>query len=433
MKNFIVKKYLNNKLDFCFLLFSLGLFLIPSAFFISAILLLITGLINTFKLKKDFFKDKWNILFFVGALFMLLSASVQTLNHQNLSIQNMDVSLSWIGLANWLPFFWCFWAFQPCLNSPEKRKICCFLLLSGSIPVIASGLGQVFFNWHGPLQTFFNLIIWYQRPIDKVTGLTGLFNNANYAGCWLNVIWPFSLAFIIYRRGKFLENISIYIFAFTISFSIVLTNSRSAWLGILVGSIMVFGEKSFIFIRNLTLLFFITIATTIFPIFGNNIQNIARKIIPESIWIEFSDFQYSRLQIWLQGIQTTFDRPIFGSGAGSFSEIFQLRTGLWKGHAHNLPLELIISYGIPVGILIFLPIFYLTYLSITYNLTKKERKRSSIFDQAWTSALFVLIISQMVDVQYFDGRISIILWILLAGAKNIIEEKESIIKHDVCF
>jgi len=34
----------------------------------------------------------------------------------------------------------------------------------------------------------------------------------------------------------------------------------------------------------------------------------------------------------------------------------------------------------------------------------------------------LFLFSQLVDVQYFDGRISITFWILLAGAKNIIDE-----------
>ncbi len=50
---------------------------------------------------------------------------------------------------------------------------------------------------------------------------------------------------------------------------------------------------------------------------------------------------------------------------------------------------------------------------------KNENTSSMIFEKAWIISLFILLISQMVDVQYFDGRISIVFWILLAGARNI--------------
>ena len=100
------------------------------------------------------------------------------------------------------------------------------------------------------------------------------------------------------------------------------------------------------------------------------------------------------------------------------------QTNLWKGHAHNLPLELIISYGIPAALMIIIPITFLTLQVVKIKLLGKNRKESSIYDKAWISSLVVLLISQMVDVQYFDGRISIVMWILLSGSKNILEEKK---------
>ena len=35
---------------------------------------------------------------------------------------------------------------------------------------------------------------------------------------------------------------------------------------------------------------------------------------------------------------------------------------------------------------------------------------------------FILLISQLFDAQYFEGKISIVFWILLAGLKNILDE-----------
>ena len=355
---------------------------------------------------------------------MIISAISHTIFNQNLSIYNLDSSLTWIGLANWIPFFWCFWAFKPFLKSEKKRKICSLILISGTLPLIITGLGQVFFNWNGPFKTLFNLIIWYQRPMESVTGLTGLFNNANYAGSWLNVIWPLSLACLIDIRKNLLEKISIYLFIFGISLSTILTNSRSAWLGILIGTTIMYGYKSFKVIRNTLIGITLLISCTIFPILGNYIQNILQELIPKSIWMEFSDFQYSRLEIWESGISSVLNNPIFGTGASSFPEIFRSQSGLWKGHAHNLPLEFLISYGIPAGIFILLPITLIIFYSVKDIFFLKKKEEISIYDRAWITSLILITFSQMVDVQYFDGRISIILWILLAGAMNIVGKKE---------
>ena len=43
-----------------------------------------------------------------------------------------------------------------------------------------------------------------------------------------------------------------------------------------------------------------------------------------------------------------------------------------------------------------------------------------IVSKSWIAATIVVVLSQMNDITYYDGRISIIFWILLAGVKNMI-------------
>ena len=108
-------------------------------------------------MKENFFKDKLNIFFLAGGVLMILSAFVHTFKN-NLTPYELDSNLSWIGLANWLPFFWCYWGFKPFLNSYEKRKRSGLILLSGTFPVLITGIGQYFFNWNGPFEIFNGLI-----------------------------------------------------------------------------------------------------------------------------------------------------------------------------------------------------------------------------------------------------------------------------------
>ena len=58
------------------------------------------------------------------------------------------------------------------------------------------------------------------------------------------------------------------------------------------------------------------------------------------------------------------------------------------------------------------------------QVSRKRNINVSYFDKAFWSALFFFLISQLADVQYFDGKISLITWILMAGLKNIISEKD---------
>ena len=116
-----------------------------------------------------------------------------------------DPKLSVLGLGNWLPFIWFFWALQPFLDSKQARVLFSIALIAGSFPVLITGYGQYFLNWTGPFKTLNGLIIWYQRPIKNPGGLSGLFSNQNYAGTWLNFIWPFCLVLFIEKRNSFFK------------------------------------------------------------------------------------------------------------------------------------------------------------------------------------------------------------------------------------
>ena len=408
-----IPKLLNN-------IFLVGSFLLPSAFTLGTGFLLIC-VIYGFYISKGYFKDKLNIIFFVAGIFLIISAFIHSNFNDYLSNYKINHSLSWIGLANWIPFFLCFWGFQPYLNSKTKRRRTAFALLAGTLPVIITGIGQSFFNWYGPIETLNGLIVWYQRPIEGITGMTGLFNNPNYTGLWLNLILPFCLAETINSRSNKLDRIITFIFSFSFALCTILTNSRAAWICIFLGSVVIFGRKGLKLILPLIISISLIISSTIYPIFGNKIQFFFRSIIPNNIWMEFTDFQISRLDIWNTALKYIINFPIFGTGGGSFPDIYMHESGLWKGHSHNLPLELFLSYGIPAGIIILLPITYLFIFS-TKTIFFNKLIKISIFDKAWVISIMLFLFSQLVDVQYFDGRISITFWILLAGAKNIIDE-----------
>jgi len=408
-----IPKFFNN-------FFLIGAFLLPSAFTLGTVILLTCVFYGVF-IGKGYFKDKLNTIFFVAGIFLIISAFVHSNFNDYLSEYRINHELSWIGLANWIPFFLCFWGFQPYLNSNIKRRRTEIALLTGTLPVIITGIGQSFFNWHGPMDTLNGLIIWYQRPIEGITGMTGLFNNPNYTGLWLNLILPFCLAETINLKNNEFKRIITTLFSFSFTLCTILTNSRAAWICISLGSVVMLGRKGLKLIFPLLISISLIISSTIYPIFGNKIQFLLRSIIPNNIWMEFTDFQISRLDIWNIGFKSIINFPIFGTGGGSFPDIYMYETGLWKGHAHNLALELFVSYGIPAGIIILLPITYL-FICSSKTIFFNKLIKTSIFDKAWVISIMLFLFSQLVDVQYFDGRISITFWILLAGAKKIIDE-----------
>ena len=296
-------------------------------------------------------------------------------------------------------------------------------LLVGSFPVLITGYGQYFFNWTGPFETLNGLIIWYQRPIETPGGLTGLFNNQNYAGTWLNFIWPLCIIFFIEKRNSFFKGIISFGLLISVGIAAFLTFSRNAWLGLLTSSLIISSKKRVI----ITILGIGLIFTFLFsPIFTGLFQNSIKNILPEKIFLEFSHEGYvgldvTRTEIYTSAIQLIKNNPIFGIGAGSFPDIFNSQTGSWKGHTHNILLELAISYGLPATIVIFITFSFIIIFSGQIIFLQKRLDIISPIDKALWTTLFFFLISQLVDIQYFDGKISTVMWILMAALKKIID------------
>lgn len=408
------------------LLFLLGIFFLPSAFFLGIIFLLPAAILGSFFNDKNFFKDKWNYPLLIFGILICLSALSQNFILTNNYSDIWDPSLSLIGLGNWLPFIYLFWSFQPYLNSHSKRKLLALTLIAGTVPVVFTGFGQYFFNWTGPFKTLYGLIIWYQRPIENPGGLSGLFSNQNYAGSWLNFVWPLCLAFFLEKKKNIFKRMVSLGFFLSVGFAAFLTFSRNAWLGLITTFPIVIEKRRIKILFPLILLIVLIFIYVFSPIFSGDFQNTLRHILPEKILLEFSTDGYvgldsTRMEIFLSALNLIKLNPIFGTGASSFPSIYFAETSFWKGHSHNILLELAISFGLPATFILFLFVSFIMILSWKL-IFLKNKNNASIIDKAYWASLFFFVISQLADIQYFDGRISILAWILIASLKNIIEE-----------
>tara|TARA_B100000900_G_scaffold411917_1_gene432585 strand:- start:13 stop:1329 length:1317 start_codon:yes stop_codon:yes gene_type:complete len=414
--------------NYGFLFFLLGVFFLPSTIFLGILFLIPALLISSFFLhKKNYFKDYWNYPYLFFGILILLSAILQNFILSNNYFEIWDPNLSLIGLANWIPFIWIFWAVQPYLNSNPKRRTFSITLIIGTFPVLVSGFGQYFFNWNGPFETLNGLIIWYQRPIENPGGLSGLFSNQNYAGSWLNFVWPFCLALILEKGNNIFRKTAAFSFLISTGVAAFLTFSRNAWLGLITSLPIVTGKKGVKFFLPLVTIAVMILFFAFSPIFNGELQNNLRNLFPQKIFLEFNDQGYqgldvTRLEIYKSALNLIKENPIFGTGAASFPNVFFLETNFWKGHSHNLLLELSISYGLPSAFCFFIVTSNILYLSSKKIFINQKVSNLKLFDRAIWSALFFFLLSQLADIQYFDGKISLITWILIASLKLIILE-----------
>ena len=440
--------------ELCFLV---GIFFLATAPFISLIFLLPSLIIGTFKREDKYLKDKWNYPFILVSLLMILSCII---NYQQINNFEYEKNSTFISLLNWIPFFWCFWGFQPYLKTTEKRKRCLLLILSGSFPVILTGLGQYFFKWYGPFSFLNGLVIWFQRPtISGAEGLTGLFNNQNYAGTWLSMIFYISLGFFCFRETGKEKRIFALILTFLLGITTFLTYSRNAILSLIIGVAFFLRSKKlliFIFLLISSALLFTFLSSQISACHNfdkqtylesenifvfQKLTEFTKKIIPHGLFVKIQNlllhdgFKSSpRFIIWDETIKLISERKLFGWGGGSFPALFNEKNLIYfrVQHTHNLPLELAFNYGIPSALIIITSLLFLTFKNFAIHFKLKNNlkfTKENLFDATWITTISIFLFSHIFDVTYYDARISVLAWILFSGMRNMLKEN----KKDIVF
>ena len=417
----------SNKKDLGLKSFQIGIFLLASAPSLAYLFILFPCLAGLKKNYKNLIKDKLNYLLIIAA-FIMISKSIITSYLGANEIEGWDTVLNWAGLGNWIPHFIIYFGVQIYVQNYIQRVIIAKLLILGTVPIIFSCFSQYFLDWYGPYEFLNGFIIWYQRARTEINQpITGLFSNPNYAGAWLAMIWPFLLTYQ-YQKRKENSKIKIaivFILCILFIIAISLINSRGAWLGVLASVPLLFGSGVLFWLIPLLFFLFLSILICTLPIISENIKNLFCLLVPNNILSNFTDITYSyekipRLIIWDQAINLIIQKPLFGWGAASFPFIFLLKNGEWKGHPHNLFLELSLSYGLITSILIF--VFIITLISKTFKNIYKSKIPKNYYERAWWTSIIVFLILHSFDIVYFDSRISILFWILLAGLKGVLDQ-----------
>ena len=413
-------------------LFNLGIFFLPSTVLIGATLLLFSLIMAAYKKRETFLKDKWNLPLFLSSGLIILSSLRNTFYPSvkeiffSKDIGYWDISYSWISLMNWIPLFICFWGFQEYLKNVSYRELFAKSIIAGTFPVIVSFIGQNFFNWEGPLELFDGLIIWFLKPAHE--GLTGLFSNQNTAGFWLASVFPFSLLLILNKQNFCQKKIISLIISFFIFYFAILTNSRNALIGLFL-SISILLKVKYILIIIFLLLILSPIYFLTYNFISEEFATKFRNYIPINLIKKITRFDlgnilnYPRIEIFSKALKMITLKPILGWGAATFPFIYLIYEGNFKAmHAHNLFLHLAYEFGLPLS-LILISMIILLFIKSWGKIKFSEKNNRNLLNKVWITSSLVACILHISDITYYDLRVSLLLWTLLAGLKCIATEK----------
>ncbi len=392
--------------------FQIGLFLLASSALLGGVFLFIALILGSRGRERPL-ADPANGVLLVAALLMLIGAAAATSGW-----------LAWVGLGNWLPFFWAFWGYQPYLATAAARRRVALMLVAGTVPVVLTGLGQLWWGWSGPFQALGGAIIWHLEAGGNPPGrLAGLFDYANIAGSWLALAWPFTLAALLQPGLSRAARATTLAIAAALVAALLLTDSRNAWGALVVALPLVLGAATWAWLLPLLLLALAIIAAATLPGVPEVLQDPARQLVPEGIWSRLSDLQYSgqrplaitRLAQWQTALGLIAERPWLGWGAAAFSLIYPQRTGHWHGHPHNIPIDLAVSHGVPAALLVVGLV-----LALLLRTAQRGMVAGSLFDRAWWASALVLVALHATDIPMYDSRINVAGWVLLAGLRSFL-------------
>ena len=386
------------------------MFLLPSSALLGGLCFLVACISGSQGREQPIWCDPWTQPLLLAGLLMLGGACFA-----------QSGALAWAGLANWLPFFWAYWACRPHLETVKQRRQAAWMLVAGTVPVVVTGFGQMLLGWSGPWQLGGGAIVWFVAPGGEPSGrLSGLFDYANIAGAWLGVVWPLMLACVLRPDGWWRRSGALAL-ALSTAVAVLFTQSRNAMGALALALPLVVGPLQWTWLLPLLAVLTVPLALAVLPGIPIGLKSWSVALLPDRIAERLLDqgtptaWKHTRLGQWVYGIELVAARPWFGWGAAAFSVLYPIYAAKrWHGHSHNLPLELAISHGLPVAVLIVGTVFLLLVVALKRGILRRDP-----LERAWWAAALVMVMMHATDLPLFDSRMNILGWVLLAGLANV--------------
>lgn len=367
----------------------------------------------------EFPKKDWQLGFLLVLTFSLIISTILAERKQE----------AILGVIHLLPLFWVFLGIRNLIDDCQHLWyiIVPFVVNSPLIAII--GIGEIVFHWKTPL-LFYKIFGW--RLTGEGTPLgraASVFPYANSLALYLVISCIFTLALLLnnWDKKRIIAPDTIFLITAVILnlYCLVLTQSRNGWILFFIATIAFSIYRGWKIINHLTIL---TIVLTMWASFGPSYgQEIVRKIVPDFLWLRFSDQLYPnrpleelRISQWKYCLELIKSRPLLGWGLRNFSVLYEEKTGHYLGHPHNFFLMMTAETGIITTIMLLLVSGLVIMGGIVCLLQGRRKKRETdIFLFSLLTAFLCSSIYNLFDVSVFDVRLNIIVWIILAAIAGV--------------
>ena len=333
-----------------------------------------------------------------------------------------------LGLANFLPYFFVFWVLSRLMVTIAQLRQLAWLVVLGSGPVMAIGIGQLWSGWTGPVQVL-GVINWQLAAGGNPVGrLSSVFEYANVTASYAVVTWTIALGLAVdlwrirtQSQGTHHRNVAIAVLGLTLGLTAVgllLTDSRNAWaLGMVMTLVWAVVVGWHWLWRTVMGAIAIILGAAFAPA---PLANPLRLVVPRFIWARLNDSLYPdrpiatlRATQWQFAWDLSWQRPALGWGLRNFSPLYEGATQVWMGHPHNLLLMLAAETGWPATLALFGTVGWILARGAI------QWRQLPVGDRPIALAIGLGFISlalfHIFDVTLFDVRIGLLGWVLLAA------------------
>ena len=330
---------------------------------------------------------------------------------------------AWLGLFNWLPFFWFFLSIRPYLSTPAARGRIAFWLCAATVPVVAMSWVQHTLGWRTELNALGGLIRW---PMTQPLSGTSLFDNANVTGAWLALVMPFLALRALNRQQSLAQRSVAWLLAIGSVATLMLSASRNAIATLLVSWPFNGGRRLQWGIAAVAVLYGVLVLGRLQGWLGEPLAALVPEALVKKLVMLDEGVRplYGRRNhIYAMAWQWIGQHPIWGVGAQGFGDLYAQHvraalgptTRLVITHSHSLLLEFTVSHGLPALLLLAAVIgSAMTRCGIAL-----WRGRVSRSDQSWWLAGLLLSWLHIWDVPFFDSRLNIAGWLVFAAINAI--------------
>lgn len=247
------------------------------------------------------------------------------------------------------------------------------------------------------------------HPVSTTTRATGTTADGNLLAGFLVLVSPLVLAVGLQLSDGWRRLSIAGVATLVCGAALVATLSRSGWLGLATGVVMLavlLPERR----RQIAFLTGAVLLVLVIAGFAGPTADRLRTAEGDATTLA------GRLPVWWATLQMFAQHPAFGVGVQNFgSSVRSYNPGLHINHAHNLFLNVAAERGV-LGLLTFGALVVVLFRTLADVLKHTSVERERLLTAGLIASFVAFLVHSLFDVSYYDYRILLLFWLLVGVA-----------------